>query len=292
MISVEKAGAILRCAQSDLEEIVASLGGADVLDHWDVMNVALYSRSRVSVPELGLRILSRLIGGTSETWSRPLEIDAVVSAVCPNGRCRGGYWKAPSFEGTVQSGMESDGQRFRARIRGRTLGQHVSRIADPSLQKVWLGFLSSFNYQYVPHALSANIERTRFTGTGDCIGASALIIHSMLEAGFQARIRKGFCWAGTRPTYHKWAEVVVEGETKRVDPSMAALARAGFLPTGVEDYCFGNLLGRVLPLCSGDEEMIHKCDLFAGPVDFDIVSTEEETRRQVRGFVSRPPHTQ
>jgi acyl carrier protein len=270
-------------------------------DEHDLYNVAMYSGTGRSVPEVAVRYNIRLARADVESWTRPEVWRIRHFAACPeNGRCEepwelaavrperfGGELLETAHDlhrdGPVPSGTVAGRPSFMVRdCLVRTAGKHM-RLRSQVLRDAYRETLEEFRsgrirFQSLPEALRTDSERARANGTGNCVSSSLHLAKVIAEAGFPVRTRKGY-FVAVGAEDHGWMEVLEDGEWKALDPALALLAEWDL---GVErcaaftEFCAGSYLNRFVPCdCAADEEVVRHRH---GDREFDEVPTTIVTR--------------
>jgi hypothetical protein len=279
---------ILRCEEAVLERLADhGLRHEDGrFEFCDVMNVALYSNSGRSLPELGQMYAMRFAGGPCATWVAERNWQLSWDLRCPLRSDRpGGSWHiqrpAPEHFGGAVWQLRVDGQtpgEYRGELvvddRERTivtasLTTHgmINRVHSPMLRELFDGMLSDlkcgrYRFQWMPAALRRDPAAAARNGTMDCVSIALWLARQASEAGLHARTRQGWI-LGLLPVEHGWTEMLDEdGRWKVIDPLLAVLAeRMSGLNAAFTTFCLGSASSQVLPFeCAADEPLArHEC---------------------------------
>jgi hypothetical protein len=252
--------AILRSPGLDPASIPGGVevGGQTFFDAADMYNLGLYSRSRITRPEVDMHYLGRAIRRTD--WASAIQYSISVEAACPRAaECDGGDWKPLDIVGAtwVRSGTEPGRVAY--------LGQGVrtgasALIRDPRISDLWRHMLGGYRFHFGPDELSARIAYTYRRKVGSCLGLSLALARHLEHLGIAAETRRGFLMCGGSAAPHAWVELHdVDGREKAVDPSLACLSPL-FFTQRYADFCLGGTFNRTLPLRSGhDGKLRHHC---------------------------------
>ena len=262
----------LRCTEASFAQLIdlglPSTNGPDGLlfDLDDLKNVGLYSRSRVTDVELGMRlILAFMEAGRNELtkprrWSYRLQL---ISTADPSERViRRVYRPMPeiwggeleSFAASEGPPAEVAGPFFRMAQGSEVTGALTTRGAEQVVQaagirRIVTEFLDSgVRWHYLPAAFAADPLQPTSLGAGNCRTLCTVLCQRLTDAGFEARCNHGWMIAISE-VGHGWVDVVDDdGKIKCLDPSFALLAtQNGFGPPDFRDFVMGSILNRVVP---------------------------------------------
>jgi hypothetical protein len=246
-------------------------GRGPLFDYTDLVNVAMFSGTGQSVPELALRFLLRFASSPPATWYEPR--DWLVGIRLPQApgvvRVRvpdlggEGVSVVPEAEATGLGAPAStdplaEGYRAVVRLTGAR-----NTVRDPRVRAVWtdvVGALVSGNviYQTVTESLRTIHHQAWALGMADCIVVARLLADRIRELGLPARARRGYL-LGLVGSDHAWCEVYEDGVWKNLDAVFAFVASGGGKERNLAmdapefaEACFGSRFNRLLP-CVGEE---------------------------------------
>lgn len=290
---------MLRCEEWVIDELLdhglAASGprGEDRFDRWDLFNVALYSRSRRSIPELSALVVARAAAEKPEAWTERREVALTLGLECTRqGGCAARpRWlvRAPTPErfGGTTSPWESSSPLSQAAVAGGALAAYEPRslelrarvISCGSVRRVRSSFVRAryweivhgMRFQVLPHALAIDSDRICKHGAVDCTAVAKLLGAQCVDAGLEVRVEKGLLLTMLGIDNHAWLEVRDEdGEWKTIDCSLAMISLGSPIPNpAFAEFCLGSQFNRVLPFhCPAPEPIIsHECGDECQPVN-------------------------
>lgn len=290
-----EATTMLRCSPEALRELAAAglpsdtATGEQRFCRYDVFNLALYSGSGATLPELGFEFAFRFTRNRPDTWVAAKPWRLVLSMDCPDGRCAGartwtlsrpvpelfggdsGRWSSPDGPVTLTgSAIRLPSRDAPARVEGEVTTAGIEgRIASAPLRGLFDDFLNGgLRWQLLPASWQRDPDDVLAHGVVNCIAASLYLERRARELGHPARGRRGWL-VGLMDLDHAWLEVQDDdGATKPVDVVLALLTRllSGDRERFV-DFCMGSSLNRVLPAVGRAEAplAVHTCDAATRP---------------------------
>ncbi|MFF7249394.1 hypothetical protein ACFZBU_36470 [Embleya sp. NPDC008237] len=243
-------------------------------DGRDLFNLAVYSGSRASVPELALSLAMRFARQDPRDWARERRWDLHTTLTCPRHR-GAGEWRAwsPHSHDTPEPGGEP--QRWRdpeptqtlehqVRTRGVHARLRCSRLAAETADEL----ARPLRYVRMPAAVRADARWMADLGLVDCVSGTLALARRLGAAGFEVRGRSGWL-VGPQVSAHTWLDVRDDdGRWKSVDVAHHHLARALFGPGAIAPEAFaGSRPDRLVPTSApvGEELFAHRC--LAAPSD-------------------------
>lgn len=279
---------MLRCGEPTLDALISAglpcrgEAGAEWFDRFDLFNLALASKSGVSVPERAIRYALRWMHGGPQTWTEPVRWTFDIQLRCPLPECGPqAQWSHSrlNFEAVEAELLDWHTDPATATILGDEVvfsgpgpvgmqGQMVTRgrlmnLRSPVLQSITDEFLAA-NYPWIrmPERLQYDYKRVLATGAAPCISASLFLQSQYQAAGYQAITRRGWL-LGMLDLAHSWVEVLDDdGVLKAVDPIFVRLADHAENPhPQLAAGCIGSRLNRLLPTAiPADGQMVsHHC---------------------------------
>jgi hypothetical protein len=285
---------MLRCSDGVIDALVengllcSGTAGEERFDRWDLFNVALYSRSRRSIPELSALVVARAAAEKPPTWVERREVRLTLSLRCtsPNGCADDPQWlvrrpQPERFDGSIAPWRASTpleaatthpdspvGMTAHARTAFElgatvvTCGAARSICSAPVRTLFW-EIVHSLRFQVLPHALAIQTDRIAHHGAVDCTAVARLLSARCEDAGFQTRVEKGLLLTMLGIDNHAWLEVKDEdGQWKPIDCSLAMISLGSTIPNpAFAQFCLGSQFNRVLPFsCPPQEPIIeHTC---------------------------------
>jgi hypothetical protein len=263
------AGQIERLAEAGLSHVDDARG--PLFDYTDLVNVAMFSGSGQSVPELALRFLLRFAASPPDSWFVPRDwlvgirlpqVPGAVRVRVPDLSAEGvsAVPEAERYGLAAPAGTDQLAEGYRAVVR-LTGARHTVR--DPRVRAVWtdvVGALVSGSviYQTVTESLRTAHHEAWASGMADCIVVARLLADRIRDIGLPARARRGYL-LGLVGSDHAWCEVHEDGVWKNLDAVFAFVASGGGrdrnLAMDAPEFaaaCFGSRFNRLLP-CTGDE---------------------------------------
>jgi hypothetical protein len=298
--SVDRAHALklLRCDDATLTTLqhcglrYAGAPGAERFDHHDLFNLAFYSGTGRSLPELGFQWVMRFAGAAADSWISPKRwrFSAQISCLRPDGCEDGPWWRfyrpeperfggrsggwnvepavAAGADGSFVHAAAADAFVLTATI--QTRGE-ARRVRSPRLRRLFDEMIHDhrgLRFQFGPDAMQSDPDAVVATGMIDCVTASIILERECRDAGYEARAAKGYL-LGLLGADHGWLEVRDDdGEWKVLDCALALLTAQ--LPAHNPDFvefCCGSASNRVLPVaCPADAPVAeHRCGTGATP---------------------------
>jgi hypothetical protein len=287
----EAALKLLGCDDTVLELLVAH--GLPALqtvegrrfDYHDLANVAIYSQSGCSVPEVGQRMLMRYASATPEEWLKQRTLTLTWELRCGAPHCGGGTWRAripqpelfggqrgPAEPGNgaqivdelfvVADGVSTLTVALPVLLRGRP-----ATVRSPIIRSIYGRLLNDLTegrvrYQWLPGALRTDPAAALANGTLDCVAAALLLASRLEAAGVSARTRQGSV-LGLVSVDHAWTEALDDdGSWKVLDPIFALLGqRTADAHPEFGGFCEGSVPSRFLPwdVAAGQPVAEHVC---------------------------------
>lgn len=279
--SVDDVGALrlLRCDAGLLDMLVQrglrtrTTGAGKRYDIHELFNIAMYSGSKRSLPELAVSMITRFarepvarriepgrwsllaefatLDGSATTWSvaRPTpEVlgGSLTSLEIDPSSCRGDRSRLavvePVARVTLRAGIQLQGR--------------VDRVISPRIRDVFHGFLARpWLWYAMPRSLSTDLAAVMTRKTTDCVSSSLILARDLTERGCDVRTRLGLL-TNLFGTLHGWVEVRDDdGRWKLLEPGFALLAKGwGFGGEEFIEFCLGSTSNRCLPLSARVDE--------------------------------------
>ena len=267
---------MLRCGSETLDELVnAGLPhggeeGAELFDRLDLVNLALYSGTKESVPEQTMGYALRWMHDDPETLFTPRRWTYSVELSCdrPDGCAAEPAWSiarpTPEVHGgrveSLEIGPEGATLADDDIVGGGPKGLRASGVMVTSGERrtirskqlydiVTEYARGDYRWARLPEEMMARPELVLPQGYAPCIAACLDLEAKCRAAGFEARTRRGWIM-GMLDLAHSWLEVLDEdGLIKTVDPAFVLLARqqAQHPHPGVEEAFTGSLINRLMP---------------------------------------------
>jgi hypothetical protein len=281
--------AMLRCPPQVLDALVAAglpaigTGPDRRFCRYDLFNLALYSGTGTTLPEIGFEFALRFARQPVSTWTEPRRWRMAATLSCPDGRCGADpawilHRPAPELTGGAASGWASPHGTVTVTDQevhppgvpdlvavhldvttagkpGRIVSTRLARLFDTVLN-------GGLRWHLLPAAWQVEPDDVLGQGVVNCIAASLYLERECREMGYESYARRGWL-IGLIDLDHAWLEVRDDdGRVKTVDPVMALLAR--LIPGHHEEFvafCLGSALNRVLPCaCRAEGPMaLHSC---------------------------------
>jgi hypothetical protein len=279
--SIDDVGAsrLFRCGADLLDALVERGLPARLTDagrYYDIhelFNVALYSGSKRSLPELALSMITRFAREPVPQrielgrWSLLADFATLDGSATPWSVARptpealGGSLTSletkPAFRKGERSRLAVVEPVSRVTLRaGIELQGRVDRVVSPAIREVFHGFLARpWLWYAMPRRLSTDLTAVTKRNTTDCISASLLLARELGERGYEARTRLGLL-TNLFGTLHGWVEVRDDdGRWKLLEPGFALLAKGwGFGGDEFIEFCLGSTSNRCLPLSASVDE--------------------------------------
>jgi hypothetical protein len=298
--SVDRAQALhmLRCDDATLTELQerglphAGEPGAERFDRYDLFNLAFYSRSDRSLPELGFQWVMRFANGSADSWISPKRwrFAAEISCQRADGCDEAPWWRfyrpAPEHfgghadgwlvepsapadpEGSFVFAGPADRFRLSATIQTRGEARHVRSQRLRRLFDEMIHGHRGLRFQFGPDEMQSDPDAVVASGMIDCVTASIILARECRDAGYEARAAKGYL-LGLLGADHGWLEVRDDdGEMKVLDCTLGLLTAhvPASNPEFVE-FCCGSSSNRVLPVdCPADAPVAeHRCGTGVAP---------------------------
>lgn len=295
---VDRAEALqtLRCGDVLLDELIerglpcSGAHGDERFDRYDVFNLALYSESGRSVPEIAFQFALRWMAAPADSWFAPKHWTVRLGVQC--GRA-GGCSAHPSssialprpdlFGGSLcdvivepsasgigdgEVSLDSPGQlNLSCRVGSR--GERMT-LKSPRLAALVDEFMRvGYRWVRMPEGLQLQPELVLGHGVSNCISGSIHLERVLTDHGFQVRSRRGWV-LGMLDIEHAWIEVVDDdGHTKAIDPIFALLAaHAPLSNPALKEVVLGSRMNRVLPTGHGAHQPLvrHTCGGSEAPI--------------------------
>ncbi len=270
---------MLRCSDGVLDALVrgglpnSGAAGEECFDRWDLFNVALYSRSRRSIPELSALVVARAAAEKPPTWIERREVRLTLSLRCahPSGCAADPHWlvrqpEPERFDGSItpwrastalQEEMHSGaaaGVATHASTQFELAATVVTRgaeqtICSETLRALFWEIVHGMRFQVMPHALAIQTDRIAEHGAVDCTAVAMLLGERCKQAGLEARVAKGLLLTMLGIDNHAWLEVKDDdGRWKSIDCSLAMISLGSSLANpAFAQFCLGSRFNRVLP---------------------------------------------
>lgn len=260
-VSTNYAQTILLCTDTALRQLTSTTLALDdgQFDAFDIWNLAFYTRTGRSRPELEMKYFSLLLKPTDE-WLIPRRYAVTVQANCRNGQnCQETHWYPPDIDGVVWHGVSASDGRSSWTGQARVTG-HSGIIQSMRIRDLWSGCLQRYRFHYTCPDLALQSEQTRARMVGDCTALSLVLAEALDRSGYVSRVRYGYLFGGTSARQHSWVQVIDDdGRWKDLDLSMALLADRFYTPS-YKDFCFGSSLNRLLRVPAyGNKHAYHVC---------------------------------
>jgi len=246
-----------------------------LFDYVDLVNVAMFSGSGQSVPELALRFLLRFAASPPATWYEPrdwlvgIRLPAAPGDPAPPVRVRVPDIGADGVTAVPEAAARglgppsstdplAEGYRAVVRLTGARRTVRDRRVRAVCTEVVQALTSGTVVYQTVAESLRTVHHRAWALGMADCIVVSRLIADRVRELGRPARARRGYL-LGLVGSDHAWCEVYEDGCWKQLDAVFAYVASGGGRDRNLAmdapafaSACFGSRFNRLLP-CVADE---------------------------------------
>src|SRR4051794_32500649 len=284
----DEALATLRCGEAVLDALVAAGLPCDDeqrFDRFDLFNLALYSGSGRSMPEMAFQFALRWMASPADSWFAPRRWRFDVGIACGRAdgcgaepswsiaRPRVGIFSADPVDARIgPTAIELNGGTG-LRIAGivETTGRRA-QLRSPELRERIEAFMhAGYRWVRMPEALQRRPELVLPHGVSNCITACVVLERELRAAGYEVRTRRGWM-LGMLDIEHAWLEILdCDGEIKVVDPVFALLAgHATAANPELETAVIGSRINRVLPtdnpaeraltghVCGGAEARVRK----------------------------------
>jgi hypothetical protein len=290
-VSREQALMVLRCEEWVLNELCArglphcGTPPDERYDGCDLTNLALGSKSRRSIPELGASFIARLAGGTLPEWAAEHRWRLQARALAVHqGECGADpHWSfhrpvperfgGECLEWSRGGSLSLIDHRFAVDpehpstlgLSGIVLTRGDMRVVQsPTLQSLYREVVETVNFAAMPITLATDVKVVANSKAADCVGISTLLEHECRRAGYRARACRGVLLGLLGAGEHSWLEVIDDdGKTKILDPMLPIVARLRApRPTpAFTAFCQGSISNRLLPFdCSIGEHLTeHRC---------------------------------
>lgn len=235
--TVDEAAArkMLRCTPESFKALRAlGLEGESTPDGMrydaaDVRNAGLYSLSGRTEVEMAMRPILAFLQGTDEQMfaERRWSFEMTAAAACrihpPAPEAFGGTlnFLEPAADDEGRAGV-SAGQALRGEMITRGASDPV---VDPGIVLLLKELIAAgVRWHYLPEGLKQDAYAAHARGVGNCDTMSIVLGDRLREAGYAARVFRGWI-VGITEVPHSWVEVVdADGRTKILDPSLLVLA--------------------------------------------------------------------
>lgn len=291
---------MLRCEETVIDALVenglpcSGAAGDERFDRWDLFNVALYSRSRRSIPELSALVVARAAAEKPPTWVERREVRLTLSLRCthPDGCADRPEWlvrppEPERFGGSITPWRASTSLDATTAVgtvtHARTaieLGATVvtsgsqATVNAAQVRALYWEIVHGMRFQVLPHALALQTDRIADHGAVDCTAVAMLLGARCEQAGLETRVVKGLLLTMLGIDNHAWLEVKDDdGEWKPIDCSLAMISLGSAIPNpAFAQFCLGSRFNRVLPFACPPEEPIiqHICGGERRPVDVRV----------------------
>ena len=244
-----------------------------LFDYIDLVNVAMFSGTGQSVPELALRFLLRFATSAPATWYTPrdwlvgIRLPEAPGEPPPRVRVRvpdfdaEGVQPVPGAVGyELPAGTDPLREGYRAVVR---LTGARRAVRDRRVRAVWAEVVDALVtgkvvYQNVCESLRRLHHQAWDLGMADCIVVSRLIADRVRDLGLPARARRGYL-LGLVGSDHAWCEIYEDDCWKNLDAVFAFVCSGGgrdrniaVEAPGFAQACCGSRFNRLLP-CIGEE---------------------------------------
>lgn len=286
---------MLRCSERVIDTLVenglecSGEAGEERFDRCDLFNVALYSRSRRSIPELSALVVARAAAEKPQTWTERRAVRLTLNLRCthPSGSCAADPWwlvRSPQperFGGSITSWRASAPLEVATSHKdspgGVTAHAHTqlelgatvaTRGADRPIRSAvvrshFWEIVHGMRFQVLPHALAIQTDRIAHHGAVDCTAVARLLGERCEKAGLETRVEKGLLLTMLGIDNHAWLEVKDEDRKwKPIDCSLAMISLGSPMPNpAFAQFCLGSQFNRVLPfVCRSQDPIIeHTC---------------------------------
>lgn len=281
---------MLRCGEVVLDRLIerglphTGNPGNELFNRADLFNLALYSGSRRSVPEMAVAFALRWMGAEPHELLAPACWSFSVEVTCPLGDTCGGdrRWQVARPQPELWGGrvleldvwpdraVDADGDIELAGGAGlgasavlETAGTE-RQLVSPRITSLLDEYLVTHRrYMKLPPPAQWDYDRILPWGASTCYAASLYLERMLLAAGFRARTRRGWI-LGMLDLGHAWLEVEDDdGQTKVIDTVFALLAEQ-LAPSAHPQFaqlCIGSEMNRLLPTSHrADEPLVrHWC---------------------------------
>jgi len=281
--------AVLRCPDELLDLLVAEGlpceddGDGLRFDRRDVYNLALYSDSGRSLPELGTAFLGRLAREGERGWSEARRWSVNVQIRCPRrdacepepawafGRPRPDLLGGEQLELRAPPGCDPlaevlawPGAHGSASLAGTLVTRGtVDALVAPALREAFASVVDDYAFQVLPPSLRRDLAAVERLRVVDCIAATGLLVRACRAAGYEAHAQSGFLLGLFGYGGHRWVRVRdADGRVKSLDPTLPMIAAMGRHDAGAfRAHCAGSVLNRVVPCVPLDDGEIagHRC---------------------------------
>lgn len=238
---------LLDCSTATLDELTAQglphlrLDGETLYDQCDLFNLALYSGSAATPPEMSFRFALRWMSSPLDdllvrrAWSFHADISCPGPNACmgnaestfamPIPELYGGSLVVEPNDGTPPV-IDSDGLLHSLTDDGAlsvqaslTLGGDQAAIQSPEIREIYSDFLGSRpRWVKLPPALHIEVDLLNAHGVATCVSASLYLERELQRAGFNVRTRRGWV-LGMLDLVHAWVEVLdSDGTVRVIDP--------------------------------------------------------------------------
>lgn len=238
---------LLGCSTATLDELTAHglphriLDGETWYDQCDLFNLALYSGSGATPPEMSFRFALRWMSSPLDdllvrrSWSFRADISCPQPDTCrgnaestfavPIPELYGGSIAVEPNEGASPV-VDSDGLLHSVTDDGalslqaslRLGGDHAA-ILSPEIREIYSAFLGSGpRWVKLPPALHIEVDLLEAHGVATCVSASLYLERELRRAGLNVRTRRGWV-LGMLDLVHAWVEVLdSDGTVRVIDP--------------------------------------------------------------------------
>lgn len=289
-VSREQALALLRCGEDVLDRLCdrglwhRGCPPLERYDSSDLMNLALRSKSRRSLPELGASFVARTARGMPRDWVRPHAWRIGTRALAEHqGECGenpswafrrptpeafGGdcleWTRGASIPLMQANTFPQTGSSSTLDLAGRVRTQgEVRAVRSRALRDSYREVLETMEFLVLPASLETDIDAIVCARGADCVGLSLLLEHECRRAGYQAIARRGCLLGLLGLGEHCWLEVIDDdGRLKVLDPTLPMVARLASRATpAFTAFCLGSISTRLLPFdCPLDGHLAeHRC---------------------------------
>jgi hypothetical protein len=272
----------LRCPEAVLAELVErglpceEREDGRFFERADLYNVALWSGSGRSLPELGAVFIRRLGALDVAAWTERRRWDVRIELRCPLGsECPGGPWELARPDPRTLDGSEvewrdgdrgpppptgpiaaSPSQRFFAIEASFETEGSEAEIVAPALREAYDMVVADYRYQVLQRGWQRDLDSLRRSRVADCVAAASLVAAACSDAGYEAKVDAGLLLGAFGFANHRWVRVRDDdGEWKLLEPTLPMLSKvAGSHDPGFARFCCGSTINRIVacePLASG-----------------------------------------
>jgi len=283
---------LLGCDTATLDELTAHglphriLDGEIRYDQCDLFNLALYSGSGATPPEMSFRFALRWMSSPLDdllarrNWTFRADLSCAYPESCggipgsalavPIPELYGGSFVMGPGDGSqpvadsdgLLQGFASDGSlSLHASL---TLGGDLTALQSPVIREIYSDFLDRHpHWVKLPTPVHVEVDLLDAHGVATCVSASLYLERELQRAGLEARTRRGWV-LGMLDLVHAWVEVFDSDGTVRVIDPIFGLFSA-MLPNAnpvLSDPTLSIRSNRILPTqrTAGQPVALHRCN--------------------------------